>query len=172
MTYPGYTVINSSDEGLIINKPVSKILLSDDKASLPVTSQSLTTFTVPPGAVMSFATIAVPSGWLECNGSSISRTTYANLFSVIGTSFGSIDSNSFNLPDLRGQFVRGWANTSNVDIGRTFGSQQGDTIQAHQHSFTLTERNIFAGQDNHFVAFTAETNGNGATGYISNETSI
>lgn len=55
----------------------------------------------------------VPSGYLECNGASISRTVYADLFAVIGTRFGSANSASFNLPETRGLFVRGWNNTNN-----------------------------------------------------------
>lgn len=44
-----------------------------------------------------------PSGWLFCHGQSISRTTYAGLFAVIGTAFGSVDGSTFNLPDCRGR---------------------------------------------------------------------
>jgi phage-related tail fiber protein len=82
----------------------------------------------PPGAVMSFAMSAAPDGWLPCNGAAISRTAYAPLFSAIRTTFGIGDgANTFNLPDLRGEFIRGWAENRAVDTGRVFGSSQNAT---------------------------------------------
>jgi hypothetical protein len=62
----------------------------------------------PPGVVTAFAGPTAPSGWLSCDGSAVSRTTYANLFAAIGTASGSGDgSTTFNLPDYRGMFLRG-----------------------------------------------------------------
>lgn len=92
---------------------------------------------VPAGAVMHFAMNAPPTGWLECNGSAVSRTTYSSLFSAIGTTFGTGDgSSTFNLPDLRGEFIRGWDDGRGIDAGRTFGSAQADGIKSHLHSVT------------------------------------
>ena len=88
----------------------------------------------PPGAVMSFAMSAAPVGWLPCNGAAINRTTYAPLFSAIGTTFGAGNgSTTFNLPDLRGEFIRGWAENRAVDTGRVFGSSQGHAFESHRH---------------------------------------
>lgn len=61
----------------------------------------------PPGSVIDFAGSAIPSGWLLCGGQSISRTTYAALFAVIGTTFGSVNGTSFSLPDCRGRATAG-----------------------------------------------------------------
>lgn len=59
--------------------------------------------TLPIGIVISFAGEAIPTDWLECDGSAISRTVYATLFGVIGTSYGEGDgSTTFNLPNLTG----------------------------------------------------------------------
>ena len=81
------------------------------------------------GCVMWYAKNTPPVGWLECNGSAVSRTTYANLFAVIGTTYGNGDgSTTFNLPDLRGEFVRGWDHQRDMDKGRVFGSAQESTI--------------------------------------------
>lgn len=87
------------------------------------------------GAVMSFARSTAPSGWLKANGAAVSRTAYASLFTAIGTAFG--DGNgttTFNLPDLRGEFPRGWDDSRGVDSGRTFGSAQADEIKSHRHN--------------------------------------
>lgn len=81
-----------------------------------------------------FATSTAPVGWLVANGSAISRTTYADLFSAIGTLYGAGDgSTTFNLPDLRGEFMRGWDNGRGIDIGRAIGSTQNGQNQSHRH---------------------------------------
>lgn len=86
------------------------------------------------GLVAPFAFTTPPSGWLECDGAAISRTAYSNLFTAIGTTFGSGDgSTTFDLPDLRGEFLRGWDNGRGVDGSRTFGSSQLDAMQGHRH---------------------------------------
>jgi microcystin-dependent protein len=90
---------------------------------------------VPSGTVVWFATNTAPSGYLFCNGSAISRLVYNALFSVISTNWGSGDGfSTFNIPDFRGEFIRGWADTSAVDSGRTFGSFQDHQYQTHTHN--------------------------------------
>ena len=92
---------------------------------------------VPIGSVFNLATTTVPTGFLECNGAAVSRSTYASLFSTISTTWGAGDgSSTFNLPDLRGQFVRGWDNSAGVDSGRSFASSQTDQNKTHGHSVT------------------------------------
>jgi len=87
----------------------------------------------PPGMVQAFALSTAPTGWLLCNGAAISRTTYSDLFSAIGTTYGAGDgSSTFNLPDLRGEFLRGWDASRGVDTNagnnpRGFGSVQKGT---------------------------------------------
>lgn len=85
---------------------------------------------VPPGIVGHFAMDTPPEGWLRCNGADVSRTTYAALFAAIGTRFGSANGSTFRLPDLRGEFIRGWDNGRGLDPGRSFGSMQDDAIRA------------------------------------------
>ncbi len=92
---------------------------------------------VPVGSITMYAANAAPSGWLECNGAAVSRTTYAGLFTAIGTVFGVGDgSTTFNVPDLRGEFARGWDNGRGVDPARAFGSAQADELESHTHSVT------------------------------------
>ena len=70
---------------------------------------------IPPGAVMFFAQGALPDGWLICNGSNVSRTTYAALFAAIGTKYGSGNgSTTFTLPNLNAKFIEGTTTTSSV----------------------------------------------------------
>ena len=82
------------------------------------------------GEIAFFARSTPPSGWLKANGAAVSRTTYAALFDAIGTTFGAGDGRTtFNLPDLRGEFLRGLDDGRNVDGGRRLGSSQGDAIR-------------------------------------------
>lgn len=74
-----------------------------------------------------------PTGWLKCNGASVSRTTYSALYSAISTTYGSVDGNTFNLPDLRGCVLRGWTDGSIYDTGRVYGSTQADQNKSHNH---------------------------------------
>ena len=85
------------------------------------------------------ATTTAPSGYLKCNGAAVSRTTYADLFAIIGTTHGAGDgSTTFNVPDLRGEFVRGWDDSRGVDSGRSFGSSQSGQNAQHNHTATAT----------------------------------
>jgi hypothetical protein len=80
---------------------------------------------VPVGTIAFFARRTAPTGWLKANGEEVSRTTYALLFAAIGTNFGGGNGyTTFHLPDLRGEFIRGWSDGSKVDKGRIFGSFQ------------------------------------------------
>lgn len=86
------------------------------------------------GEIVYFARNTAPTGWLKSNGAAVSRTTYAALFAKIGTTFGAGDgSTTFNLPDLRGEFPRGWDDGRGVDAGRAFGSFQDHQVQDHAH---------------------------------------
>lgn len=88
----------------------------------------------PSGSVMYFAMSTAPTGWLKANGAAISRSTYSDLFSAIGTTFGSGDgSTTFNVPDLRGEFLRAWDDSRGVDTSRVFGSAQSAANEAHGH---------------------------------------
>lgn len=121
-------------------------------AGVPVSTDSL----VPAGAVMSFAMSAAPSGWLKANGAAVNRTTFAALFAAIGTTFGVGDgSTTFNVPDLRGEFVRGWDDGRGVDSGRALGTAQAGANAAHTHPGSSGSTNT-AG---------AHVHGQGATGY-------
>ena len=79
----------------------------------------------PTGTVIFYAKNTAPTGFLKANGAAVSRSTYADLFAVTGTTFGVGDgSTTFNLPDMRGYFARGWADDGSIDTGRTFGTTQ------------------------------------------------
>ena len=90
----------------------------------------------PPGSVIYHASSSAPSGYIKANGASLSTSTYSTLFSAIGYTFGGSGS-SFNVPDLRGEFPRGWDDSRGIDSGRIFGSAQSDEFKSHRHDTAL-----------------------------------
>ena len=107
-------------------------------------------YLVPAGFVMAYAHETIPSGWIECDGRAIRRQDYLDLFNAIGTHYGTGDgSSTFNIPDLRGQFIRGWDHGAGTDpdaasrtdrgdstTGDNVGTKQTDINKAHTHSYT------------------------------------
>jgi microcystin-dependent protein len=95
----------------------------------------------PVGAVQSFAMATAPNGWLECNGVTVPNgsgtiqgktANFTALYNAVGTTYGTVGT----IPNLRGEFIRGWDNSRGIDSGRTFGSNQADAFQGHWHSLT------------------------------------
>lgn len=90
---------------------------------------------IAPGFIMPFAGGVAPAGWLKANGIAVSRTTYSALFGAIGTKYGVGDgSTTFNLPDLRAEFIRGWDDGRGVDLGRQMGSSQSSYMPPIPHT--------------------------------------
>ena len=93
----------------------------------------------PPGIVSAFAGASAPAGWLICDGSTVSRTTYSALFAAIGTVYGAGDgSSTFKIPDLRGEFVRGLDAGRGVDASRALGSSQSSANLSHSHGGSVS----------------------------------
>ena len=126
-------------------------------------------------SVSAFARSTAPAGWLKANGAAVSRTTYADLFAAIGTTFGAGDgSTTFNLPDLRGEFLRGWDDARGVDSGRTFGSWQDSDNKSHTHtasteSYTHTHTWSGTTSSNGVHTHTVTGNNSGSVGGASNQ---
>ena len=111
------------------NMASTKKYVDDQIAAISVPSG------MPTGSIIWHTTSTAPTGFLHCNGAAVSRTTYADLWNEIGTIYGSGDgSTTFNLPDLRGEFVRGWDGGRGVDSGRSFGSDQTGMVGPHNHT--------------------------------------
>lgn len=93
---------------------------------------------IPSGMMCAFAySSPVPSGWLYCNGQAVSRTTYSALFALIGITYGAGDgTTTFNVPDMRAYWMRGWDDGRGIDTGRVMGSNQAEMIGPHTHSGT------------------------------------
>jgi len=105
---------------------------------------------VPAGSIMAYGGAVPPDGWLLCNGETVSSSKYPELFAAIGTNWGTGGSGSFNLPDLRGMFLRGVDQTAgndpasstrtsknNSNAGNLVGSYQADQFQGHVHNGSI-----------------------------------
>src|SRR5690606_27390333 len=89
---------------------------------------------LPVGVVVPFAGATAPTGWLFCHGQAVSRTTYASLFALIGTTYGAGNgSSTFNLPDLRQRFILGKAASG---TGDTLGETGGQINHTHTQGNT------------------------------------
>ena len=128
--------------------PLERAKNLSDVLSIPTAQENLQVYSkgqvdglgrqwAPPGAVMPFALNSAPVGWLKANGAAVSRIAYPELFAAIGTAFGAGDGfNTFNLPDLRGEFVRGWDDGRGLDAGRANRTTQGWAVESHSHTGT------------------------------------
>lgn len=124
----------------------------------PATAVDVAKGLVPSGAIQFFARNTAPDGWLKANGANVSRSAYSALFAGIGTVFGNGDgSTTFTLPDMRGEFPRGWDDGRSIDSGRTFGSAQTDAIRNMTGSFNI--RGTFGGFDS-FIGVFKSSNSN------------
>lgn len=128
----------------------------------------------PVGASMLWFTETPPTGWVELNGASLSRTTYADLFAVLGTRYGTVDANHFTLPDMRGYFPRGWDHGRGIDpnkatrtdrgdgtVGDAVGTKQAEGVLSHRH----TAGNATTFQDEMYGDKGLVGNGKGAATY-------
>lgn len=111
----------------VVSKP-------DARTNLDIFSKAETRQMSPAGMLAHFARTSAPTGWLKANGAAVGRVAYADLFAAIGTTYGAGDGfNTFNLPDLRGEFIRSWDDGKGVDPGRALGSWQADELKSHIH---------------------------------------
>lgn len=120
---------------------------SSSEKSKKITARNVMEYIMPPGVIMAWPTSSPPSGFLQCNGAAVSRTTYADLFTAISDNYGNGDgSTTFNLPDFRGYFLRGYDNSAGNDpdaasrtdrgdgtTGDDVGTVQLDAFQGHEH---------------------------------------
>jgi hypothetical protein len=106
---------------------------------------------VPAGIIDAYGGSTAPAGWLKCDGTLYNGSSYPALYAAIGINFGGY-SGYFNVPDLRGRFLRGWSNGSGRDPdaasrygeysgqtgGDKIGSIQGDQLKSHNHYIART----------------------------------
>ncbi|QZT37975.1 tail fiber protein [Halosquirtibacter xylanolyticus] len=129
----------------IVNPAIGLVVFDTNKGNLFMYTGIWTEIGVPIGSIQPFMGTVIPDGWMLCDGSPFSATTYPQLQSVLG---------STNLPDLRGVFLRGLDNGKGYDSGRAINTYQSDTNKSHTHSGSANS----AGNHNH--SGTTDSGGN------------
>lgn len=192
--------VDTYSDGSIVNADISSAAnIQSDKLNLTSVAQSISntgtltntgnvTITgtisvngienahVPAGVIMAWTTDTAPTGWLLCYGQEVSRTTYSDLFAVIGTVYGAGDaSTTFNVPDLRGRFILGQDDMGGSSANRvtdtdadTLGNADGTEtktlttteLPAHSHNIATKSVNSFGTT---YIGNTENAQGNDAT---------
>ena len=136
-------------------------------------STTVSNFGVPVGAVFHLATSTVPVGYLKCNGNVVPNGSgtvqgvtadFSALYSALSNTYGSLG----KLPDLRGEFVRGFDDGKGTDPGRSFGSNQADAFQGHEHRSTPDNINMAYSSSGRGVGSFNLWYGNGTTAGLNN----
>lgn len=140
------SIINPENGTIIFHTDANDLEVYDNGMWYDILDKSVAT--IPPGAMMLWGGELPPADWRECDGSELDRTEFTELFAAISTNWGNGDgSTTFNIPDCRGVFVRGWAHGESTDPNRTtrssrnggnsgdrVGSYQADELKSHRHN--------------------------------------
>lgn len=103
----------------------TEFVITEVEEAATVVGAFIANMSLPAGSLIYYAGSVAPAGYLEANGALLPRTAYAALFAAIGTIYNAGDgSTTFGLPDLRGEFIRGWDHGRGLDAGRLIGSTQ------------------------------------------------
>jgi microcystin-dependent protein len=115
----------------ILDASITGADIANNTIPLAALAQAVKNFLVPVGTITAYGGSTAPDGWLLCDGAPVSRSTYASLYAVISTAYGSADVNSFNVPDRASRT----AMATGGNAGDAIGSIQTDAIQSHTHTY-------------------------------------
>lgn len=154
-----YSRVNELPGDCITDDTIGTAKIQDNAITLDKLAAAISEKFIPAGTILPYGAATAPDGYFVCDGSAVSRTTYSDLFAVIGTSFGAGDgSTTFNLPNFEGRFLRGWSNGSGLDpdrasrgamasggnTGDNIGSVQSDQFKSHTHNISLGSGSVVA----------------------------
>lgn len=123
--------------------------------------------TIPSGMLAPFAGTSAPSGWFLCYGQTVSRTTYAALFTAIGTTYGTGDgSTTFNLPDLRGRTIAGVDDMGGSAASRLTGDNGATTATADSNGSFTSATNILVDGNDGTIVLGMKVTGTGISGEV------
>jgi len=126
--------VNSGNVGIGINTPEVKLDVSGTINTSSNFTINYVPIASPIGSITAYTLAISPPGWLICDGTAVSRSTYASLFAVIGTTFGiGNNSTTFNLPNYQGAFLRG-TGTNGSYSGPALNTSQAHATQTHTHT--------------------------------------
>lgn len=169
------TGINSKadlDSPAFVNNPTAPTQPSSDDSTKLATTAFVqdavgALVTIPSGLITPFAGTTAPSGWFLCYGQAVSRTDYANLFTVVGTVYGIGDgSTTFNLPDLRGRTVAGQDNMGGTAASRLTGDNGASTATADTNGSFTSATNILVDGNSGTIILGMKVTGTGISGEV------
>ena len=144
--------------------------VSTDAATKAYVDSAAGSVAAPPiGSMLMWpASTSAGASWLTCDGTAVSRTTYASLFALIGTTYGAGNgTTTFNLPDMRGVFPRGLDSGRGYDPARALGTYQADDFASHTHTFPA---DTTGGFNTPIASIVAGDRAPGSTGTVINST--
>jgi len=158
--------VNVSEEGVAVVSPATTLNFVGPGITATDGGSGVAVVTVvqsPTGTIVMWPTTSIPPGWMMCDGSAISRGSYANLFAVLGTSYGTGDgSTTFNIPDLRMRYPVGQGAGSGFAIGTNEGVTDNTQRQVrfdHRHTHAVSGTTAGEPQDHtHGVLIGVATN--------------
>ena len=158
------TIVARPEPGTVLSIAITLDIARAAAAATVTVNPQITVIAKPPaGALMPFAGAAAPAGYLACDGSAVSRTTYAALYAAIGTTYGAGDgSTTFNVPDLERRVIAGAGGSATSTLGNTVGATGG----AETHTLVSAEmprhtHNISSAPSHTHGAGTYETTSDG-----------
>ena len=151
---------NSENVGIGLTAPITPLDVSGTINSSSAITINYVPISPPIGSITAYTVATSPPGWLICDGTEVSRATYASLFSVISTTFGlGNNSTTFNLPNYQGAFLRGTGTNGNYS-GPTVNTAQNHATQTHTHTST----SVVTDPGHNHTQFTVNDDYNGTGG--------
>lgn len=167
----GATTVTANLTGTASNA-INATTQSNGTNDTTIATTSFVQNAIPVGCIqMYIATTAPNSNWMVCDGSSLSRSTYSALFAIIGTTYGSADANSFNIPDMRERVPYGYKVTSNplnTKSGSSSVTLTTNELPSHTHTMSHSLTTSTNYQTQSFTLSSGLRGGSGTQLYQSN----
>lgn len=156
----------------VASSSIAKTMIPATKSNGILSNSFIDNSVSPIGSMVAYASSTPPSGWLACNGSSLSTTTYSSLFAILKYTYGGVVGHSFKLPDLRSRAIVGYGTTTNSYLYNddTMGATGGATstlLTANQSGLPSHHHGVpDSDSGTGYTYFAKQSGGTGGTSYL------